>query len=523
MTNFIRIAFSLLAITSLASAASARQDTQPEADPFSILAPRPAEPVEVEEAAETTPPPAGAHMSRYAYLERRAGHHDQILRTRWRVTRTDLDGTELSTQTRTLVLGDDYAYEAGTDSPTIHDFGLNRILSQATTLDGPVMLNRAIVADVHRKMDVFTSYTRGGQLDQIPGPNGTSFERFWIEAAMGVRLTPAVLQIQADADGQTQVSRFASGETILTLTPDLEGTQPGLGTFVRWLRHSVPIHPDALDAISALAGLPQQFSFLVYSPSSPNGRLETWTRVGDAADLAAFPWPENIPAARATSYTVADPSFLPLIQAGLDAAAAPEQAPDQQSFLDTAQTAQDRADRTGAYLTLFQATHHFGSCSARTTSPVCHRLGQAAAAGLGDTQFENLFAAMSAMTDDQVTAITGLQPNFHRNDFAGAAANLLAAQALATLRTSQADAMPSLNPAALFSAAGEADGYAPLTYWHAGRYAANSGDIETAWMFFDLARSLPDSAHIPALSEADAMTEQLHNIAPRFFGSTADE
>jgi hypothetical protein len=523
MTNFIRIAFSSLAIAALSPVAVAWQDTQPEADPFSILAPRPAEPVEVETVAEPTPPPAGSHLSRNAYLLRRSETHDRVLTTRWRVTRTDLDGNELSTQTRVLILGDEYTYETGTDAPVIHDFALNRILSQTTTLDGPVMLNRAIVADVHRKMDVFTSYTRGGQLEQIPGPNGTSFERFWIEAAMGVRLAPAMLQIQTNADGQTEISRFVDGVTILTVTADSEDNQTHTDTFVRWMRHSLPIHPDALEAVSDQANLPRQFSFLVYSPSSPNGRRETWTRIGAAADFAAFPWPENVPAARATMYGVSDPAFIPLIQAGLDAAAAPEQTPSEQYFLDTAQSAQNRADRTGAYLTLFQAAHHFGPCSARSTSSVCHRLGQAAAAGLGDTQFESLFAAVSAMTEDREAAITGLQPHFYRNDLAGSAANLLAAQALATLRTNEPEALPSLNPAALFSAAGQADGYAPLIFWHAGRYAANSGDIETAWLFFDLARSLPDSSQIAAVREADAMTEQLRNIAPRFFGAEASE
>jgi hypothetical protein len=98
---------------------------------------------------------------------------------------------------------------------------------------------------------------------------------------------------------------------------------------------------------------------------------------------------------------------------------------------------------------------------------------------------------------------------------------MLTAQAVAAEQAANPEALPELSPLALFAASAEADPYAPLTYWHAGRYAAGRGDVESAWLLFDIAVGLPGSDALPPTREAVAMREQLRTLAPGFFGPEA--
>jgi hypothetical protein len=510
----------LVAGFTLAPTALAQSDSGPN---FSIFAP--------EEEPETAPVMtlAGPHLDRQSYLENRGDRSDRVLRVRWRVQRFSLDNVLQSEETRSLAIGDGYVTEIGGDAQTI-DFAADRQLEPARTLDGQAMVNRPVASHVHRQMDTFAFYTRGGELEEVMAPDGTKFERFWIEAAMGVRLTPVTMDVTTNDAGDVEVRRNELGSVIFGFEPGTEGDSEDADLFRRWMRHTIPVHPDALNAMNLQDGLPETVSFLVFSPSSPMGRRETWTQISVDAARADFPWPDEMPAADAPAYAAPapglpeglreNPALSALLASGLAAASAPTEAPDQQAFLNAAQAAQDRADRAGAYLSLYHASHHWGPCTAQADSAVCQRLNRATAAGLGDTQFEQVIAALSAMRSDRDAAINNLQPHFHRRDFAGATANLLAAQALAELRASGSQDHPDLNPIQLFAQAAAADPYAPLTYWHAGRYAASMGDVETGWVLFDIARSLPAAPELPMLNEAVTMQAQLRSIAPSYFGPT---
>lgn len=515
-------------LISLAAAATLFLPTQalarqPAADPFSVLnAPAPDE---ADTATVEIPiyAPSGAQLSREAYLAARGERSDRVLRTRWRIERLGLDGTEQSTQTSEVVIGDGYVTEATDPHAPVIDFTLNRILSRVSTLTGPVMLNRPVIGYVHRQMDTFTFYTHGGELEEVTGPDGSRFERFWIEAAMGVRLADVPMLTTTTEEGDQEVRRNADGSVLLGFRPGNAGTAADVDLFRRWLRHTVPIHPDALNAMTGLTGIPERFSFIVFSPSSPDGRREVWTRLSAGESTAIFPWPENLAAARAEEYDWSDPQYTPLLQAGFDAAALPQGSPDEQAFLDAAQLADDDGDRAASLLILYQASHHVGACPARSTDPLCARISQLVAAGLGDTSFEQLMTSLSALQIDREAALEGLRPYLDRTDLAGAAANLLAAETLATLRTVDPAYAPDLDTLTLFAHSAQADPYCALTYWHAGRFAASQTEVETAWMLFDLATSLPASATTLPVREAAIMNAQLQAIAPNYFGPPPSE
>jgi len=519
-------------LLSPAAAAMALQDADETPDPgFSILAPDAgedgseastgAETDDIAPAAETGP--AGPWLGRDSYLAARGDRSDAVIRTRWRIETASLEGEPLSSDQREIVIGDGYATEPGSsEDRTVHDFATGRILTRVQSLDGPVMRNTPIVAHVHRQMNTFAYYTQGGELDEVTGPGGVQFERFWIEAAMGVRLADADMQVETGEDGHTGARRSELGSEIFGFDSDGTGTPDQAALFRAWMRHSLAIHPDALAAFDPGTGIPESFSFLVFSPTSPEGRRETWTRLSANEGEAAFPWPENIPPAPAEGYEVAGPAVTQLLATGLDAIAAPEAArPTDSTFLAAADAAQRRADPAGAYLALHQAEYHSGPCRPQSNRALCTRKSQITASGIGNTGFETLAGAMADMSEDPAAALEVFRTHLHRDGLAGAAANMLAAQSIAALHASDAEAAPDLDPLTLFAASADADPHAPLTYWHAGRYAASMGDVESAWLLFDVARGLERSNALTIDREATAMREQLRTLAPGFFGPAA--
>jgi len=522
-------AYALGALSTLLAAAPcglAQQADDPQPEPgFSILDPDAERNEAASPAAEETPAAtqaafAGPWLDREHYLLARGNRSDAVIRTRWRVETVSVEGEEIATEQREIVVGDGYATEPGSsEDRTIQDFATGRTLTRIQSLDGPVMRNTPIVAHVHRQMNTFAFYTQGGELNEVTGPGGIQFERFWIEAAMGVRLSSVDLLVEIDDEGHTGVRRSALGSEIFGFDTDNTGTREQAELFRAWMRHALAIHPDALAELDPEFGIPERFSFVVFSPSSPEGRRETWTRLNASTGEAAFPWPENVPPAPAEGYEVANPATTRLLAAGLEAMRAPAAArPTDSTFIAASQAAQRRADMAGAYLALYQSGHHSGPCQPRSARPLCSRFSQITAAGIGNTEFETLSSAMADMNDDPASALETFRTHLHRDAFAGAAAHALAAQTVAALRTTDGEAATDLDPLALFADSAEDDPHAPLTYWHAGRYAAGAGDVESAWLLFDLARALPADGPLPITQEATAMQEQLRTLAPGFFG-----
>ncbi len=522
-------AYALGALSTLLAAAQpglAQQADAPQPEPgFSILDPdaeqeEAAAPAEDEAPAAVQAAIAGPWLDREHYLQARGNRSDTVIRTRWRVETVSVEGERIGTEQREIVIGDGYATEPGSsDQRTVQDFATGRTLTRIQSLDGPVMRNTPIVAHVHRQMDIFTAFTHGGELDEVTGPGGVQFERFWIEAATGVRLSGVDLLVEIDDEGHTGVRRSALGSEIFGFDTDNTGTRAQAELFRAWMRHVLAIHPDALSKLDPEFGIPERFSFVVFSPSSPAGRRETWTRLNASTGEAAFPWPENVPPAPAEGYEVANPATTRLLAAGLEAMRAPAAArPTDSTFIAASQAAQRRADMAGAYLALYQSGHHSGPCQPRSPRPLCNRFSQITAAGIGNAEFETLSSAIAAMNNNPAAALDTFRTHLHRDAFAGAAADALAAQTVAALRTTDGEAASDLDPLALFADSALNDPYAPLTYWHAGRYAAGVGDIESAWLLFDLARALPADGPLPITQEATAMQEQLRTLAPGFFG-----
>ncbi len=484
------------------SSAFAHQDP---ADPFSILAPQQQAQTTIEETPTDAASVAGAHLGRDAYLTLRGEMADTITQTRWQVERQTLTGEPTDTLTRELVFGEGYVL----DGETVYDFSTGRIL----TISDEHVANTAMAASAHRQTDVFTRFTRGGELEEIAGPGGVSFERFWIEAATGIRANPVDLVRSETETGMIEIRRTPDGSAVFSVQPGVRGDNALYDPLTRWMRHTLPIHPDAVTSAGALGQLPDSFSFLVFSPSSPDGRRETWTLMSSEAGEGAFPWPNARVESDADGYSPANQALGTIIHKGLAATRRPEAMPTTENFIYASQSLMQAGDLSGAYLTLMQGTQHEGECQPNTTSELCAAMTRVIIAGLGNQDFQAVASAVASRSSEPAGLIEALAAHTHRDDFAGAAANLMSAQAATRVQGGD------IAPLDYFARAARIDPAAPLLYWHAGRYAVSQNDIETGWVLFDIARALPSLTARTPQREAAALEDRLRNISPRFFAA----
>ncbi len=495
----------LLAPGALASTQEGAQD-----DPFSILAPTPM-PVMTPQTPVEIEPPAGPHLDRDAYFERRGGTGETQLITRWRVEQNAIGAEPSFDRIHTVVIGPDYAADLQDDSRTILDFATGRELK----ITGSGVENTAIAAHVHQQMDTFSRFTGNGTLTEITGPGGARFERFWIEAALGVRASAVTIYGDTDEDGNWLLRRRQDTPPIVRIERGDAGSPDHARLFASWLRHNAPIHPDALVYFTDLATLPQSFSFIVFSPSSPDGRRETWTLLESRDAQGGLPWPEDASLASAEAYNLPAEPMTQILALGLEAATAGYMI-EEDEFLNQSQYLTQAGDKAGAYLALYQANHHQAECTPSTNSAICNQINRALINALGQQDMEALITAVSAGMREPQTMLDTLLPYRERPGLAGGAANLLAAQAAAAI--TESGGAPAANPLNLFLAAAQADPASPMTYWHAGRFAAANGDYQTAWLLFDIARSLPAPLSSIARGDAGALKSQLESLAPVYFG-----
>lgn len=508
MLDLMRLLSLSALLVSSVSTASAQQDP---ADPFSILAPQAEIQLTTPDINPVEDEHAGLQLSREAYLSARGNRGNIVTETLWTIERRTLSGEVISTETRRLDFGDGFVRDRQADSDQIYDFATDRVL----TLHADTVSNEPIAASAHRQMDVFTRFTRGGELEEIAGPGGVSFERFWIEAATGIRANEVDLVRQETETGTVDVRRTPDGSAVFSATPGRRGDNAHYDQLSRWMRHTLPIHPDAVDAVGNMGQLPDSFSFLVFSPSSPDGRRETWTLTESRGTLADFPWPATHRAASAGEYALTNETIAHLVSRGLGAAHRPEVTPTTENFIYASQALMQAGDLPGAYLTLMQGTQHEGECLPNTSGELCSAMTRVIIAGLGNQQFQDVANAIANRASEPAALIETLSLYTHRGDYAGAAANLMTAQA--TARLSETYSASEVLDA--FAAAAEIDPAAPLLYWHAGRYAVSQNDIETAWLLFDLACALPSSTSDTPRRETRALQERLRNISPRFFAA----
>lgn len=523
-----------------------------------------------------------------------------VIRLVWQVQVETMDGEARGEPlTRTVLIGPDFAYDTGETPPVLYDFAHDRRLVANT--EAGTYRNTSVYGDVRRRLDTYLALSRGGTLEDIPFGPGRTFDRFWLESAMGLRMNPVELSVRR-SDGMISVLRAggldvfsfdetamrgdpnavedeevteedvtagedaaeadddaAGGETEFAGVPtddieallrgdtgededapvtdvvlDLEAEteppseagpddrnyslyQPGfVRVFRGWMRHALPVHPDAFAAFADAEAIPQQFSFVVVSPNSPEGRREVWTLVAVEDPEAEFPLPDGLePAFDGALEPVAEPAEAAL------RAIANANPPASSDITGTAERLREQGELALAYLTLYQDSAHRGQCQMGDNSrAACQALGSLVASGLGNAEFEALFTGLAGLsTGDSEAAYESVLPYLEAPGFAGAAANMIAGNELiAWAASAGADAdLPDTDPFVLLANSADKDAYAPAIYWHLAQAHLAANHADAAWAMLDLGRHIPGGAEHELLRQAGVVEIRLQRLAPEFF------
>ncbi len=458
----------------------------------------------------------GPFASPSAYAQARGAFTPGVL-LEWRVeTRPLSDGFDAASggaETRAVQVGDGYAFEP--DRRLLIDFAAERRLRPGATADAYV--NGSLHAEVRRRLDIYAFLSDMGRAETVE-LGGEQFDRFWLEAAMGVAAAPAGLAIELRDAGPRF---YRDGEPVaeISFNTGPECPAAGLGanasrSAVAWLRHAAPLHPDLYAGLREASAPPCRLRFVVLSPDSPEGRVETWTLAG--ARTAAAP---DMPPAGGVP-EAPDARLLPEgYRSGLDAAAA--SAPlDPAVVYEEIEAALADGQAARAVLLLEAEQLHLGPCpeqsigGARLACALSGNVRRRAAADPGGSAvIEGLTALENGAAQ---AAVDALSRAGDPGGMAGAALRARLSEAASRLGPEILQSRPDLDPAALLERAIALDPAAPgLHAMLARRYLA-AGAPEAAFAVYDAARAAfgDDAA---ALAEAAELEARLRAVAPDFY------
>lgn len=383
------------------------------------------------------------------------------------------------------------------------------------------IVRTSLYAEARRHLDIYVALSEGGRRDVISFGNAGTFDRVWLEAATGVASQSGALSIT-----ETPAGFVALYNDQLVFSADYGGEEGACEvepvdaahaeSALAWLPYVAPIHPDILARLAQNARFPCAFSFIVYSPDSPAGRMERWKRV-ETAD-AVTPQLPPLPEDATLIYAGADRlnAVLDAARTALDGESGA--APSVQDFFDESQSLQEDGDYAGALLVQLQETHHFGPCPEAAIGSdrlTCAYASALALQGRQDENFRALSDGLEALAqNDPARAVELISPFIEREGHAGAAARLLTANALISWGRVGLQARPDLDPAQLLAEALILDPYAPDAYWHLGQRYLAAGAPAPAWSLFDLGRQLPRPVADTPLAQVDVLEARMTELAP---------
>lgn len=546
-----------------------------------------------EQSVVDTPPPAivtdpieaGPHLSsnEYPRSEYEAGNTATLT---WRVRREAMDGTDLDGSVEhVLIVGPDFVNHHGAGSTILYDFAHARRLT--LDMEARTIRNDSFYGDIRQRLDTYFGLSQGGTLDDIPYGPDRSFDRFWLEAAMGLRRTPVALTSELssgmmrvgrdgvtvfafskDADDTPSGDDDSESDVVLDLSEetdtDGEAEDPGSDAdllallradnaaadegddtadepdtagesevaiaenaqaatdplslhadiFRRWMRHALPIHPDAMSTMDGETIIPARFELIIVSPASPEGRREIWTLESVDSAAAELPLPANL----STVFPGPEDQIDRVIAAAMSTM---DSNPDEhtETLMDEVEAYRSAGNLTAAFLAAYQDSAHVGLCSQRTLDrPSCNAINQIVAAGLGTASFERLFAGITAIASgDHQLAYEAVEPFLDLGGYAGASANIIAGNEIIAWVASGGEPPEEANPFEMLVTAIENDPAAAATYWHLGQAWLTTGERHAGWAAFDVGRVVDGEPYHRLLAQSYILEDRLRQLAPDFF------
>ncbi|WP_019959882.1 tetratricopeptide repeat protein [Woodsholea maritima] len=469
-------------------------------------------------------PAFGPHIDLATYIDQRGGFEGPAWTLSFEhsarhISTGAVEGQQPQTESPYRVrFGQDYALDFNQErGPCLIDFKTERTLcdsAQATALT-----NTSFFGPVRRNIDTYVGLSQSGQREIIQFGANQTFERFWLEAAMGVRATQVELSVTLEGD----LHHLSRGEErVATLDFTASDNQAALDghvltSFTRWASHNLTLHPDILAYITEVGHIPSAMTFKVVSPESPQGRMEHWqlTSATPNPDL-----PELLNDKTSFIFPIEGEvgDVIEHAAAGLFS-----YRPTQESFLSEFQDALGEEDPAKALLIAHQEAFHFGPCPRETIGSsrlVCASLQGLTNAGVGNARFEALNDVLMRLGQvNYVDLEAALSPYLNADGHAGAGANLIYGLELSRLAQSDTTLIEdsALSPQSALNAALLKDPMAGDTYWYLAQHAIASGNYDQGWAYLDLARAGAQIEKTPALDQAEAIESRLKALAPGFF------
>jgi hypothetical protein len=409
----------------------------------------------------------------------------------------------------TITVARDFSIVAKGRTSTVYDYALRRIIMID---DGARSFQNS---SLYALVDflVAETYNRRLQRNLLSSAGlkrGADFmDPVWVQAELHVMDpedgTPA-LDRSADPDGT--INYLYKGSEVASYAPSkLPLAADDVERFKKALRVATTLHPTIIDEIGAGGFVPQRISFA--TPPMRKKPATQWTLRSALATTAAFPLrPGDKATMPALPAQVAD--LWPIMLAAKSGQGPGRRTPDE--YRRAIEEALPGNPFKAAVL-VFEDTLEFGTAAADCPDPgKCHALKEVFAAAEADPRMAVLVRALGTPKNkEEGRAWAKELQTMKRDDLADAfviddfRANLLVGSG------DPGEAVP------LFAASIKGNPRLGGYYKDVGDAFRYSFEPETAWVFYDMGRELPDGAAAPVISEMNNYEAELAKRHPEFF------
>ena len=429
-----------------------------------------------------------------------------------------------SIQTRIVTLGEDYVAVDEQNALRIYDFALDRVF--VIPRDEDHLLSWSIYGlTAARVLEVRNRVYLRGLLDSTGGSTtSASLDQFAFESELGVTAEnlPRIALRQAHEHGSTTFSN--GGEVVAEFKfSSLDLSTKAHATLLRYLRHTLPLHPVMFSSIVEQLRAPERF---LLPPASPQYSQSVVTFSNWKIVERDYPLAIGLSSAEPADYEYENiRSYIAIVMPVVRGKHGTM--PPLEEVLNEAREANDVGDPIGSYITVLnglQYSSKFGRCvalEATTCESALFFIQQL----LQDPEVARIHEALGAdQTDGSAVANaveTFASVNFDRHHN-GVLMSVWLANSLTAARRHN-----TLDPAALNGKSDDAEklllqgiGHNPLV----PNYHKDLGDLLLennqaihAWLIYDLARSIPGRRGGDLLDQVNRFEETIRDKYPWFF------
>ncbi len=419
----------------------------------------------------------------------------------------------------TALIAADYVDIVEGGRETLYDFRLRRRLNIDRAAG--VFANFSLYGDVafrrfelSKRLELAKLFVEASHEDEPP----LTLQRFWLESDVGLASSARPLAIAHETIADGAVRFRLDGEEVALFAPAPQAVPAELQqSFARFLRLSLPIHPDILAAVALDGRLPQRLVLvgIANGDRRPMGIvLRSVKRLEQDYPLPASFEPLPLGAQAADAETASLRGLLPIM---LDAASgrhrpAPRPLADYRRAADQA-LAQKRG--FAAMLLLSEAALQYGAAAGDCSSGLgwaarCRRTDEINRVLADDPRATLFYKAQTAEPGDPAAAVAAWEGLKHDDVADGYVVDAFLAD-----RLSAAGRRPEAMGAFALALAGNP--YLAGVYKELGDHFLRASRTDLAWICYDLGRALPDRSADDALTPVDALEAKLASIYPAFF------